>query len=434
MTTFSRLYGLEQFGIKLGLDNIRALADVLDHPERAFATVLVAGTNGKGSVTAMAERALRAAGHRTGRYTSPHLVRLEERFAIDGRPVETAVLERVVSEVLDVEARERAEGRLAAPATFFEVTTAAAFELFRRQRVGIAVVEVGLGGRFDATNIVDPLATAIVSIAVDHTRQLGSSLAAIAFEKAGTLRRDVPCIAGELPTEAVAVIERVAREVGTTVIHAAEGVECATAPQPRGRISVDIETPTRHYGPLVLGLGGTHQVGNALVACRLLETIDAAGWHVDGQAVETGLRDVEWPGRLELVQLAGGSEVLLDAAHNPAGARVLASHLREVFPAPVPLVFAVSADKDARGMLEMLAPVAREVVATMFPGSRAMPASEIAAIAETYLPGRVRVIPDAADALAAALAASTQVCVAGSMFLLGALYEQLKAGSRRSQV
>jgi len=424
---FDRLYALEQFGIKLGLDNIRALATALGHPEQTYATVLVAGTNGKGSVTAMVERALRAAGHRTGRYTSPHLVELEERFAIDGAPVATHTLERVVADVLDLEAQERRAGRLAAPATFFEGATAAAFELFKRERVDIGVIEVGLGGRFDATNIVSPVATAIVTIDIDHTRQLGTSRAEIAFEKAGILRPGVRCIVGELPVDALRLVERTADEMGAVIVHAAEGVVCSMAPESSGHTSVDIETPTRRYGPLRLALAGAHQVGNALVAVRLLETLDAQGWLVDAAAVETGLGDVEWPGRLQLVVLADGRRVLLDAAHNPAGARALASHLREIFAEPVPLVFGISADKDAAGMLQALAPVVGEIVATEFGGSRGMRAQDVAAIAETWAPGRVRAIPRPAEALDAALAVSGQASVAGSIFLVGEILRLVKA-------
>ena len=431
-TSFDRLYALEQFGIKLGLDNIRALVTALDHPERAYATVLIAGTNGKGSVTAMVERALRAAGHRTGRYTSPHLVHLEERFAINGRPVDTATLSTVVGEVLDLEARARRDGRLAAPATFFEAATAVAFELFRRQRVEVGILEVGLGGRFDATNIVSPQVTAIVSIDLDHMKQLGSSIADIALEKAGTMRPGVPCVVGELPAAALRVIERAADEVGATLVHAAEGVVCAAAEVADQATSIDLETPTRHYGPVTLGLAGAHQVGNALVAVRVLEALDAQGWHVDAPSVESGLRDVEWPGRLQLVTLGDGRQVLLDAAHNPAGARALASHLTRVFPDRVPLVFGVAVDKDASGMLDVLAPAVREIVVTEFRGSRARPAAEAGAIAEARLPGRVRVVPDAGAALEAALAASDRVCVAGSIFLLGDILEKLEQGGTRT--
>lgn len=422
---FDRLFALEQFGVKLGLDNIRTLVEALDHPEHAWPCVLVGGTNGKGSVTAMVERALRAAGHRTGRYTSPHLIRLNERFAVDGVPVETGALEAVVDRVLDVEAACRADGRLAAPATFFEVTTACAFELFRQAGVGVAVLEVGLGGRFDATNVVRPVVTAIVSVDVDHTAQLGDTLEAIAFEKAGIARPGVPLVAGDLPAGALAVVERVCAERGAPLVHAAEGVECLVAAGERGSRTVRIDTQTRTYGPVDLGLPGDHQIGNALVALRILEAVDAAGLQVDASAVETGLRDVRWPGRLQQVAVGPDRSLLLDAAHNPAGARALASYLLERWPEGAALVFGASRDKDARGMLDALAPALCAVVVTEFPGGRSRPAAELAAIAAARLRVPVEAAPSPREALARAFTHASRVVVAGSIFLVGAVLADL---------
>ncbi|HEY8550301.1 MAG TPA: folylpolyglutamate synthase/dihydrofolate synthase family protein [Vicinamibacterales bacterium] len=428
MSAFSRLFALETFGVKLGLENIRTLLAALDHPERHFASVLVAGTNGKGSVSAMVECALRAAGHRTGRYTSPHLVRLEERFVIDGVDVETAVLEDVVAHVLDLEAACRADGRLTAPATFFEVTTACALELFRRAGVAVAVLEVGLGGRFDATNAVEPVVTAIVSIDFDHQQHLGPSLEAIAAEKAGIARSGVPMIVGELPAAASDAVDRVCRERGAPLVAAAEGTACLMAPD-GGRWSVQLSTQTRDYGPVTLGLAGEHQVGNALVAVRILEALDAEGIQIDRASVETGLADARWPGRLDLRELPGGRAVLLDAAHNPAGARTLARHLRHLWSEPVPLVFGVSADKDAEGMLAALAPVVSTLIATEFGGPRARSAADLADRAGRMLSCPVVIESRVVDALRHAWTLSPRVAVAGSLFLLGELLPHLTEAS-----
>src|SRR5256885_1854295 len=196
MDPLSYLFSLEQFGIKFGLENIATIVAALGHPERAFRSVHVAGTNGKGSVTAMVDAALRAAGHRSARYTSPHLVDLCERFVIDGRPVSTGALAAAVSDVRDVIDRLHASGALDVHPTFFEVTTAVAFELFRRAEVTIAVLEVGLGGRLDATNVVSPIVTAITSIAFDHQKYLGTSLREIAIEKAGIIKPGVAVVLG----------------------------------------------------------------------------------------------------------------------------------------------------------------------------------------------------------------------------------------------
>src|SRR6516165_6862727 len=200
MDPLAYLFGLEQFGIKFGLDNIRAIVARLGHPEGAFRAVHIAGTNGKGSVTAMVETGLRAAGHRTARYTSPHLLTLNERFVIDGRPVDDRPLTSGIEDVREAVEALRSEGRLEVQPTFFEVTTAVAFELFRRAGVECAVIEVGLGGRLDATNVISPDATGITSIAFDHQLYLGPTLRDIAFEKAGIIKAGVPVVVGEPPS------------------------------------------------------------------------------------------------------------------------------------------------------------------------------------------------------------------------------------------
>jgi dihydrofolate synthase/folylpolyglutamate synthase len=419
-SALDQLHAREFFGIKLGLDNMRTLTAALDHPDRAYDAVIIAGTNGKGSVTAMVDRALRAAGYRVGRYTSPHLVRIEERFAIDGEPVATATLEAVTADVLAADAAAQADGRLSGPATFFELTTAIALELFRREGVAIAILEVGLGGRFDATNIVTPRIAAITSIAFDHMTHLGNTLADIAFEKAGVIKPGIPVVVGDLPPEAEAVIQRVADERGATLVPAHEGVECK-GDVTQGAAHLTIDTPTRAYGPVTLALSGRHQIGNAVVAVRVLEELDALGVHTTAEAVTTGLADVRWRARLERVRVRGGRELLLDAAHNPAGAAALASYLREVWPGGVPIVFGVMADKDMDRMLAELAPAASEFIATSVAMPRAASLEAIVEAATRYLPGRVRAVADPPRAVDAALAAAPVVCVAGSIFLLGAL-------------
>src|SRR5689334_15478541 len=260
-----RLFALETFGIKLGLENISRLCAALDHPERAFTSLHVAGTNGKGSVTAMTHAALRAAGIHAARYTSPHLSDLSERFVIDDGAVESAALEDVVQDVLRCADTLQESGVLSVPPTFFEATTAAAFELFRRARVEMAVIEVGLGGRFDATNVIAPIAGAITTIDFDHQQHLGHSLDAIAFEKAGIIKHGMAIVSGDLPAEAHAVIRRVASERGARLIEAAHDARWQ-AEVVDGRARVTIETPREAYGPVTLGLRGEHQVANAVVA------------------------------------------------------------------------------------------------------------------------------------------------------------------------
>jgi len=432
VAAFDRLLGdPDRASWKLDLSRIATLVAALGHPERTYPTVLIAGTNGKGSVAAMVERALRAAGLRTGRYTSPHLVRPEERIAIDGRPVDTAAFEQAVEDVLAVEAEGLAGGRLTEKATFFEAMTAVAFELLRRARVDVGVIEVGLGGRLDATNVCDPVATAIVSIDLDHQVWLGDTQAAIAAEKAAIARPGVPLVVGDLSAEALDAVVATAETAGARLVYASEGVECVIGDTADGRLTLTIDTATRTYGPMRLALAGDHQAANAFVAVALLEALDDAGIHVDRAAVETGLAEARWPGRLDRVVLADGRRALLDAAHNPAGARALAAWLSRTTPgARPPLVFAAAADKDVAGMIAALAPVVGDIVVTAFSDPRAADAEALAAQVRQALGDgtdarTVHVTVTPADALATAWRLSRDIVVAGSIFLLGEVHPLL---------
>jgi dihydrofolate synthase / folylpolyglutamate synthase len=401
------LFGLEQFGMKFGLDNMAALCEALGHPERAFPSVIVAGTNGKGSVTAMTEAALRAAGHRTGRYTSPHLERLEERFAVDGVTIATDRMEAAADRVREAAESLVRQRRLAALPTFFECTTAIAFELFRDAHVGIAVLEVGLGGRLDATNIVSPLAAAIVSIDFDHQRQLGNTLESIAAEKAGVIKPGIPVVCGPVPPEAFRVISDVCRERDAELI------------------SADDRQLEARVATIGLPLPGRHQRTNAAVAWRLLQTLDRRGVPVDDEAIRAGLASTEWPGRLELFEHRG-ARVLLDAAHNPAGARALADYVREWAPGGVTLVFGAMRDKEVDAMLEALASVTARMLCTTAPNRRSMPAAELAEAARR-LGIDARAVDDPIAALERACAPGAHVVVAGSIFLIGPLRTRLRA-------
>nr|MBA3949554.1 bifunctional folylpolyglutamate synthase/dihydrofolate synthase [Acidobacteriota bacterium] len=293
MNPLEFLLSLETLGIKLGLDNIRRLLADLDRPDRAFHAIVIAGTNGKGSVTAMLERALRAAGWRTGRYTSPHLVSINERFAIDGQAVSDEALRA------GAEAVRRAALRMDPLPTFFEATTALACELFRTAGVDVAVMEVGLGGRLDATNALEPVATAITAIDFDHQIYLGDTLPLIAGEKAGIIKPGVPIVLAPNVPEVDEIVAGIALAKRAPLVRAGVGVEIASAFED-GRLVVDVRTAKARYGPLPLGLRGRHQLGNALTMVRLAEVIDGStAIAIPASAIESGLRDVEWPGRLQ---------------------------------------------------------------------------------------------------------------------------------------
>jgi dihydrofolate synthase/folylpolyglutamate synthase len=405
------LFALEQFGIKFGLESIGAILGDLGHPERAYPSIHIGGTNGKGSVSAMIDACLRAGGRRTGRYTSPHLVDVTERVVVDGRPVSCDALADVVSNLRDRIHALRAAGTLLAEPTFFEVTTAAAFELFRRAGVELAVVEVGLGGRLDATNVLTPVATAITSIAIDHERYLGRTIGEIAREKAGIVKPGVPVVVGALGPEAEAAVAAIARDRQAPLVRALEGSSAARV----GPSRIRLRTPGADYGETELALAGDHQLGNAVVAVR---TLEVAGVGLSTADVTSGLARVEWPGRLDRRRLPDGREVLLDAAHNPEGAKALAAYLSG--DEPQPLVFSAMRDKDVAGILAALAPTVSALVLTRATNPRAADPAEVAETARRIAPGCPIVIePSPAAALQAAWRLAPRIVVAGSIFLLG---------------
>ncbi|HVY49035.1 MAG TPA: folylpolyglutamate synthase/dihydrofolate synthase family protein [Minicystis sp.] len=375
-------------GMDFGLDRMRAALARLGDPQDARPSVHVAGTNGKGSTSAMIASIARAAGLRAGLYTSPHLCRFAERIRLDGAPIDDARFEAALGAVLDGAGEEL---------TFFETLTAAAFVAFRDAAVDLAVIEVGLGGRLDATNTMRaPCCTAVTSIDFDHTELLGDTRAAIAREKAGILRGGVPVVVGPLADDAMAAIEAVAREVGAGPV-----------------------TPVARPSALSVGLRGAHQRWNAAVAEEVARAVDAKLGTGLARATPAGLASVTWPGRFETIE-RGGVTVVLDCAHNPEGARALAAALEsEGFSAArTTLVFGALADKAYREMLPILAARAARRIHTEPKGRAPAPLDVLATIA----PGEV--VPDPLAALNTALARTAPgeaVVVAGSSYLVGEL-------------
>lgn len=405
----SWLYGLQSHGVKLGLDGIRALLALLDHPERSYPVVLVGGTNGKGSVAAMLDAMLGASGRRTGLYTSPHLVRPNERIRIDGADIDDSGLDRALDVVRAACQRGLAEGTLVEHPSFFEVTTAAALWAFAEAKVDAAVLEVGLGGRLDATNATEPLVSAVVTIGLDHVGTLGATHAAIAGEKAGIVRAGRPLVSGVAHPEALAVLRQRCDEAGATF------VDARATPLPSG---------TR------LALDGTHQRANARVAAAAFHAFSGAiGQPADPRAIRHGLESARWPGRLQLV--SGSPSILLDGAHNADAAEALAAHLAlRGGPKPV-LLFAAMADKDAAGILAPLSPHIASVVTTKPDVLRAADSRDLAAVARTLgLPAGAEADPARALEMARALAGPGGiVLVAGSLYLVGAVAALLAGGA-----
>jgi dihydrofolate synthase/folylpolyglutamate synthase len=417
------LESLIHFGQKFGLETMHALCDALDHPERAYPTLLIAGTNGKGSVSAYLDHALRAGGLRVGRYTSPHLVRLNERIVVDGREIDDAAFEAQLARLRATAEALQAAGTLTAPPTHFEALTVAAFDHFRESRVDVAVLEVGMGGRLDATNVSDPLVSAIVSIDFDHEAYLGTTLSAIAFEKAGVLRPGRPTVMGPMPAEAENAIHHEADRIGAEIVPAANFTY---------RVEDDFVDVSLASGlsARVKPLPGAHQRDNLSVAVRVLERAAARGLRFDLSRALDGLSRVQWPGRLQWIP--GEVPLLLDGAHNAAGARSLAAYLTDG--PPFVLLFGAMRDKAFVEMARILFPHARAVVATQPAVPRAATADEIIETTRD-LGVPCEGIADVARALEAARARARghgPVVVAGSLYLVGAvlacLEDEAKAG------
>ena len=378
----------------------------------------MAGTNGKGSVTAYVDAALRRSGLRVGRYTSPHLVRVNERISVNGREITPAGLEAAVERVRAAAQAGLRRGALQAHPTYFEVLTAAALDRFRLARVDVAVLEVGMGGRLDATNVKDPVASAIVSLSLDHEQYLGDRLRLIAREKAGVMRKDRVTVLGPMPGEARQTMAREARRTGARLVDAFRGVEL----RPRGD-AFDVRTPVRTYRG-VRALPGAHQRDNAVVAIRLLEAAREAGLAVDLGTVPEAFAATRWPARLQWIH--GRPPLLLDGAHNPAAARALAKYLAPL--RPFVLVFGAMADKNVEELGRILFPLADALVLTRPKDARAATAAQTARRTRPFSRGaQLEDRPRRALALARTLLPPDRpVVVAGSLYLVGEVLSLLQ--------
>ncbi len=406
------LYGLQKHGIKLGLDSITDLLVRLGNPQERYRAIHIGGTNGKGSTAALAASVLQAAGYRVGLYTSPHLVDFRERVRVNGDPIPEDAVARLTARL------RQAMGSTGTP-TFFEFTTALAFQHFAESEVEAAVIEVGLGGRFDATNTVRPAVSVITTVALDHQDYLGESVGAIAFEKAGIIKRNVPVVTGRLSSEALEVIEQVARDRNAPVHRLARDFQAAGDPL----TGFCYDGLRWNHRGLSCPLPGFHQLDNAACALASLELAADVGLPVSEEAVRVGLRETHWEGRLEVADRH--PTLLLDGAHNPAAAEVVASYLashRQAHPASrIILVIGMMRDKDRAGVLRRLLPLADELVLTQAQVPRAASVQELAAsLGETA--GTVQAAAHSADALALARTLASPedlICVTGSLMLVG---------------
>ena len=433
MDPLQALAGLRRFGIKPGLDAIGRVTAALGDPASSFRSLIVAGTNGKGSVVAMTDAALRSAGYRVGRYTSPHLHSLTERFVVNGTAIEEPDLRLEAAEVQTRVDHLVSAGSLAQPATFFEMTTAIALSWFRRRAVDVAILEVGMGGRFDATNIVTPVAGAITPIGLDHQEYLGDTLEAIAREKAGVIKPGMLVLTTEPRPRLRTIFEDTCRARDARLIYAQQGSEAVVC-QDRFRTQLQLTTPRQTYPAFRLGLAGGHQVSNAIGAARLLEELSDVGLPVATEAIVSGLSGVQWPGRLDLLEIEPHGAVLFDAAHNPAAATTLATFILDAYPRGLPLVVGAMADKDTDGIIAALLPAATEIICTASETPRAVRPSELAGRVRR-LAGAIPVTEEADPwhAVTATWRRHTTVCVTGSLFLVGQVLSTAESkGATRS--
>lgn len=412
------------------LDGFRLFLAELGSPERRFPSILVAGTKGKGSVATLVADALRAGGWRVGLYTSPHLASPRERIAVDRAPISREDFAARIAEIAStLDARPSV-----APCyrTWFEIVTAAAFLHFCASRVDIAVLEVGLGGRLDATNVVEPLVSVITSISLDHTHTLGATLGAIAGEKAGILRPGVPAVTAPQRREAQRVIAAEARRRAAPLYEPPRDFSWDERDVARGGSMFDYRG-ARAIDSLRVALPGVFQVQNAAVAMKAVELLGEAGFPVSEAAARAAFGAARWAGRFE--EIAGAPPILLDGAHNPYSVEALLASIERIYPGRrIIALFAASRDKDQRGMLAALHARAAHILLTEAPNTRNAPVGALLAVAHGISAAPPReAIPSPADALARAhelAAAGDLILVTGSLYLVGVAREQLRGEGR----
>jgi dihydrofolate synthase / folylpolyglutamate synthase len=405
------LFDLTLHGIKLGLDNVQALLHAAGEPHLAYPTVHVGGTNGKGSVVAILSAMLTAAGYRVGRFTSPHLIDVSERFLVDGVPIPEAALEE------NILFFKQAAQRMPQCPTFFEMNTAIAFRYFAQENVDVALVEVGMGGRFDSTNMVKPIATAITNIDLEHTAFLGDTIAKIAFEKAGIIKAGVPVISGETQREALEVFGKAAETANAPFRRVGKDFDFLLDGTPwEQRFSY--KSKTLELNNIRLSLPGQYQGPNAAVATALAEEIATTFPELTKGGIETGLATAAWPCRLDRV--LDSPPVIIDVAHNTAGARRLSELLDDCV-----VIFAASSDKDVAGMLEAIRPGARHLILSQFKGKRAKPVKELEAILDS---GTYHTSTTLAEAIEMGLAMAgddVPLLITGSIYTAGEARQHL---------
>ncbi len=404
----TELFGRRRFAIKPGLERIAALLERLGHPERSFTAIHIVGTNGKGSTAAFLAAILTQAGYRTGLFTSPHLIRYAERFQIDGIEIPQERLDFLVNDLLNSATSDE---------TFFELTTALACRWFAENEVQIAVIEAGMGGHNDATAAVPGILTIITPISLDHCQWLGNSLEAIATEKCAIAAPGTPIVSSRQEPEVLSVLECYCRERGNQLILAGRDFDAVRTAD--GGLHFHSSAHSDN-GPAP-GLHGTYQIGNAAIALAASEQLTTVGFPVTPQAMWAGISSARWPGRMELVRMIDGTELLLDGAHNPAGSRALSEALTELGSRRMVLLLGMMDDKDMHGVLLPLLRHVQEVITVTPAQERSLPDTTLAAACRQLgIPARP--CGSAAAGLETARTAARPgdlIVVAGSLYLIG---------------
>jgi dihydrofolate synthase/folylpolyglutamate synthase len=407
------LTSLGRFGIKLGLERTEALLHALGDPHELFQGVHVAGTNGKGSVCAMVASVLQSAGYRVGLMPKPHLISYTERIQVDQRPIPEADFAALLTDLQPVISKVASE---LGPPTEFEILTSAALYYFARAGIDLLVCEVGLGGRLDSTNVLDLGVSVITNIALDHTQHLGSTLEAIAGEKAGILKPDSIAITGAQPP-ALAVIEARARDQQIPLLRLGQEIQLTAIDKDWAGVQTTVTTPVGTYRDLRIPLLGLHQADNAALAVASIDALRSRGWDISDGALRDGLARTRWPGRLEVIDR--NPIVLVDGAHNPAGLeRSLAAVQKLAKDRSLVIVFGAMKDKDLSAMLELLRSVTAPVIFSRIDWHRAAPP---AVLAEQFQ-GQSETAESSVEALSRARERAGRdgiVFVCGSLYLVG---------------
>lgn len=412
------LENIQNLGIKFGLDNVQTILSSFENPYKKYPSVLVAGTNGKGSVCAMLTHILTLHGFQTGLFTSPHLVKPEERIRIGNRLISSRSFCRILT-VLKGRIEELIESeKLRSPPTYFEFLTCMALLYFGEQKVDMAVLEVGMGGRFDATNIVAPCVSVITTISGEHQKFLGESLSQIAFEKAGIVKTGIPVVCGVRQCEAYDTIKKRAEEVKAPFFSVFERKGRFSTQKKEESYSFEYRSRGEKY-VFSPSLPGEHQGRNACVAITAAEQLSSRWKRLSKKKIIEGIEGVKWAGRLEVISRA--PLIILDGAHNVEGALVLKRYIKDFLSSPLILVFAVMRDKEIGKMADILFPLAERVILTRFPFFKAASPEDIEAHASAFQE-RIIIEPDPLKSLGLAVRrAGSEGCVmvAGSLFLVG---------------